>query len=230
MSDPNVSERNEVKLFVPFADHIDGDAGWRGIVTLPAGIAGGVAVLAAFARVIVGGQSIGSLAAALALGGLIVALVVVYSRLRKRNAGLFVENQLIGEVDALGQRHGTKVANIDHLHLCSVIGLGTSAPTPLLLFVNRDGRVTQRFYRPDALEAGGLQRLASQTGLLIRGSWDEQYTAPELQKRFPNALPAIQTISVAILAHPHRTTWIASGITIGLFVVLMIVLLVRSSH
>lgn len=215
--------------FVPFADHIEAAQGWRGLITTPAAIAGGVAVLAALGRVLLGRQSVASLVAALAIGGLIVAVALVYSQLRKRNAGLFLANDQVGVVDALGRRSGVDLAQVGHLHLCSVTGLG-QASTPLLLIVNRNGRVVERFYRPDALQGGGLDSLVKRAGLELRGTFDEQYTPPELQKRFPHALPRVQTISAAILAHPTRTAWIVSGITIGVFLVLTIVLLARSSH
>jgi hypothetical protein len=214
---------------VPFADHIEAAQGWRGLITTPAAIAGGVAVLAAFGRVLIGGQSVGSLVAALAIGALIVGLALVYSQLRKRNAGLFLANDQVGVVDALGRKTGIGLAQVDHLRLCSVTGLG-QASTPLLLIVNRNGRVAERFYRPDALQGGGLDRLAKRAGLELRGSWDEHYTPPELQKRFPHALPRIQTTSAAILAHPTRTAWIVGGITVGAFLMLTIALLARSSH
>jgi hypothetical protein len=227
LSEP-ASQQRDVDLFVPFADHIESAIGWRGLFTTPALIAGVVAVGAAFLRVVIGGQSTASLVAAIAIGALIVALVLVYVQLRKRNAGLFLAGHRVGAVDALGRRSGVDLAQVDHLHLCSVTGLNVSTPTPLLLIIGRNGRVAQRFYRPDALEAGGLEDLAKRGGIQLKGAWDETYSPDQLQKRFPGALPWIQTASIAVIEHPHRTAWIVGGITVGAFVVLAIVLLARS--
>lgn len=224
-----MSQSQRDDLFVPFADHIATGKGWRGLVTTPAAIAGAVAVVAALLRVVVGSQSGASLAVGAAVGGLIVALTLVYVQLRKRNAGIYLAGHQVGVVDAFGRRSGIDLAEVDHLQLCSVTGLSVQT-TPLLLIVTRNGRVAKRFYRPDALRSGGLDDLAKRTGLPMTGSWDEQYTVAELQKRFPSALPPIQTISYAILQHPHRTAWIVGGVTIGAFIALTIILIARSSH
>lgn len=230
LSDPSVYPPRDPNLFVPFADHIESGAGWRAILTMPAAVAGAVALVAAIIRVEIGGQSAASLVAALAVGAMIVALVLVYIQLRKRNAGLFLADHRVGVVNALGRRSGVDITHVDHLHLCSVLGLNVSGATPLLLIINRNARVAKTFYRPDALQSGGLENLAKQAGLQVKGSLDEQYTPAELQKHFPSALSRIQTGSVAILQHPRRTAWIVSGITIGAFLALTIILLARSSH
>jgi hypothetical protein len=223
-----VSQSQGDDLFVPFADHIATATGWRGLITTPAAIAGAVAVLAALLRVVVGSQSGAGLVVGVAAGALIVALMLVYVQLRKRNAGIYLAGHQVGVVDAFGRRSGIDLAQVDHLHLCSVTGFNVQT-TLLLLIITRNGRVAKRFYRPDGLQSGGLDDLAKRAGLSLTGSGDEEYTAAELQKRFPSALPPIQTISYAILQHPHRTAWIVGGVTIGAFIALTIILLARSS-
>jgi hypothetical protein len=215
-------------IFVPLADHIHVPKGWRGVVPIQAGVAGLVAFIAAAFRVALGYQSASFLAVGIAVAALIVAFALVYVQLRKRNVGIFFRNGRIGVADAFGRPTGMDLSQADHLQLCT-LAARNFRPIRLLLVIERNGRVGLRFYGADALEPGGVERLAERAHVPIHGSWEEAYRPADLEKRFPAALPLGQRISYAIVENPTRTTWIVAGATILAFVVLTIVLLSRSS-
>lgn len=205
-----------------------GRAAIREAVDLRSGVVGVLAVVAAVLRIFLAGQSIAPLLTGLFLMFALVATVLVYVRLRSRNAGLFLSSGQIGTVDAFGHRTGVPVAQLASLHLLSTASPSAVARTTLLLFMRREGGVAMRFYSPQALAPGGLQALASAASLPLLGSPTEEYTLDELQRRFPNALPATQRFFYAASSHPRRTSWIAGGVTVVLFLILSILLLSRS--
>lgn len=213
------------QFFVPFSGSLSLRDGWRALIDARAGVLGGVAVIAAVIRVLIGTQAASTLIVGIGLAAAIVGLVLIYARLRLHNAGLFLQGSTVGVADAFGRRKGVKVDRLDGIRLCSVAPKNVATPTQIILFVEHNGRVALRFYGANGLVSGGIEELARRAGIPMVGSFDDRYQPAELGKLYPSALPAVQRASYAVLEHPTITAWVTVGLTIAAFVVLAIVLL-----
>lgn len=189
-------------------DYVD----WRAVV------AAAVAVVAAVLRVLVTGQSGNYLLIGAVLVGALLALLLVYARLRIVNSSLYMKGDRIGVSSALGTRTEVAVRDVAYLQKCSVAVTNGPAAIRLLAVMNRSGRCVLRFYGADGLQEGGIDRIASAAGVEVRGSWDESIPLDVLRKQFPGAATLSLTVSGGILQHRNLTYW-------GLMLVTIVALL-----
>lgn len=201
----------------------------RSRINTAIGVSGVVLLLGVGGR-LVAGDSLAGLYALLVVA--LAALVLVflgYARLRFANAGLFLSGGTIGVAGTLGERRGVEVSRVDHLQLCT-LDIPSMLPNGVLLVIDREGRSILRLDAAHLISEAGLRELARRAGLPLQGSWDDTYTAAEMARRFPGSVDRATRGSAAVLSHPWRTRLITVGITVLFFVVLTVVLIVRSGR
>ena len=192
-------------------------------------VAAALVVVFAGARLAAGG-SLGGYYALIAAGfSALVLVFLLYARLRWANAGLFLAGGIVGVIGTLGGRSGVDVSRLDHFQLCT-LAVASTSPYGVLLFVDREGRAVLRLNTAQLLRAEGLEELSRRSGLPITGSFEDTYNAAEMAKRFPGSVARGTRISAGMLQHRARTQLITAAVTVLVFVVLFLVLLVRSSH
>jgi hypothetical protein len=192
-------------------------------------IVAAVLVLAIAARLLIGARAVGDLAV-FAAGISALALVMLsYARLRFANAGLFLADGRVGVIGALGGRTGVDASQVDHLQLCTLTP-ATGRSYGLLLFIDRSGRAILRLSAADLIPAEGLEQLSREAGVRLLGSWQDTYAPADLAHCFPGSVARATQAGNSVLAHPWRTRLITAGITVLVFLGLLIALLVRSGR
>jgi hypothetical protein len=192
-------------------------------------IVAAVLVLAIAIRLLNGARAVGDLAVFAAGMSALVLAMLIYARLRFANAGLFLADDRVGVIGALGGRTGVDASQVDHLQLCTLTP-ATGRPYGLLLFIDRSGRAILRLCAADLIPAKGLQELSQKAGVRLLGSWQDRYAPADLERRFPGSVARATQAGNSGLAHPWRTRLITVGITVLVFLGLLIALLVRSGR
>jgi hypothetical protein len=192
-------------------------------------IVAAVLVCAIAARLLVGARAVGDLAVFAAGMSALVLVMLSYARLRFANAGLFLADGRLGVIGALGGRIGVDAAQVDHFQLCTLTP-ATGRSYGLLLFIDRSDRAILRLAAADLIPADGLEELSQRAGVRLLGSWQDTYAPGDLNRRFPGAVDRSTQAGNSVLAHPWRTRLITGGITVLVFLALLIVLLVRSGR
>lgn len=188
-----------------------------------------VLVLAIAVRLLIGARAVGDLVVfAAGLSALVLAMLS-YARLRLANAGLFLADGRIGVIEALGDRTGVDATQVDHLQLCTLTP-AAGRSYGLLLFIDRSDRAILRLSSADLIPAEGLEELSQKAGVPLNGSWQDTYAPADLARRFPGAVARATQAGNSVLAHPWRTRLITGGITVFVFLGLLIALLVRSGR
>jgi len=189
-------------------------------------VAAGVLLIGSAGRLLSGGRALGDLGVFVAGVSGIAILVLGYGRLRFANAGLFLTNGRVGVIGTLGGRTGVDVSQVEHFHRCT-LSPANARPYRVLLFVDRAGTAVLRLPTADLISEEGLAELARQTGIPLRGSWDENLSPAEMAKRFPGSVPRMTLAGGSVLAHPVRTPLIATGVTFLAVVLLGFLLFAR---
>jgi hypothetical protein len=190
-------------------------------------IAAAVLVLAIAVRLLIGARAVGDLAVLVAGMSALVLLMLSYARLRFANAGLFLADGRVGVIGALGGRTGVDASQVDHFQLCTLTP-ATGRPFGLLLFIDRSDRAILRLSAADLIPAEGLEQLSRNAGVQLLGSWQDTYAPADLARRFPGSVARATQAGNSVLAHRWRTRLITVGITLLVFLGLLIALLVRS--
>ncbi len=152
---------------------------------------------------------------------------VGYARLRFANAGLFLADGRVGVIGALGGRTGVDASQVDHLQLCTLTP-ASGRPYGLLLFIDSSDRAILRLSSADLIPAEGLEELSRKAGVQLLGH--PAYAPADLNRRFPGSVARATRAGNSVLAHPWRTRLITFGVTVLVFVGLLIALLVRSGR
>ncbi len=192
-------------------------------------IVGAVLVLAIAVRLLIGARAAGDLGVLVAGISALVLVMLSYARLRFANAGLFLADGRVGVIGALGGRTGVDASQVDHLQLCTLTP-ASGRPYGLLLFIDRSDRAILRLSAADLIPAEGLEELSRKAGVRLLGSWQDAYGPAELNRRFPGSVARATQAGNSVLAHPWRTRLITIGITVLVFLGLLIALLVRSGR
>jgi hypothetical protein len=192
-------------------------------------IVAAVLVMAVAVRLLIGARAVGDLAVFAAGMSAIVLVMLSYGRLRFANAGLFLADGRVGVIGVLGGRNGVDATQVDHLQLCTLTP-ATGRPYGLLLFIDRSGRAILRLSAADLIPAEGLEQLSRKAGVRLLGSWQDTYAPADLARRFPGSVARGTQAGNSVLAHPWRTRLITVGITVFVFLGLLIALLVRSGR
>jgi hypothetical protein len=186
-------------------------------------------VLAIAVRLLIGARAAGDLAVFVAGISALVLVMLSYARLRFANAGLFLAHGRVGVIGALGGRTGVEVTQIDHLLRCTLTP-ATGRPFGLLLFIDRSDRAVLRLSAADLIPAERLEELSRKAGVRLLGSWQDTYAPADLNRRFPGSVDRATHAANSVLAHSWRTRLITFGITVLVFLGLLIALLVRSGR
>ena len=189
-------------------------------------VAIGVLLIGSAVRLLSGGGALGDLGVFVAGVSGIAILVLGYGRLRFANAGLFLTNGRVGVIGTLGGRTAIDVSQVEHFHRCT-LSPANARPYRVLLFVDRGGTAVLRLPTADLISEEGLAELARQTGIPLRGSWDENHSPAEMAKRFPGSVHRVTLAGGSVLAHPVRTPLIAMGVTFLAVVLLGFLLFAR---
>jgi len=136
-----------------------------------AGAVGGLLfVVAAIARVAAGGQSAWSFLLAMALAVLIFALLLGYAYMRQANATIFIHGGRVGFTNAIRLQKSLPIEDVDRFQRTVELDQAKQ-PVCVLLIVSKDNRRVLRFSGANRLEDGGVERIASEVGVSIVGSW-----------------------------------------------------------
>ena len=189
----------------------------------------GVLVLAVAVRLLIGARGTGDLAVFAAGMSALVLVMLGYARLRFANAGLFLADGRVGVIGALGGRTGVDASQVDHLQLCTLTP-ASGRPYGLLLFIDSSDRAILRLSSADLIPSEGLEELSRKAGVRLLGSWQDTSAPADLNRRFPGSVARATQAGNSVLAHPWRTRLITFGVTVLVFVGLLIALLVRSGR
>lgn len=138
-------------------------------------IGGGVLIIGAVVRVVVGGQDAATLGIALLVGALVIASLFGYARLRLKNATVYVKDDRVGITNALGFRDEIRIATVNHLERATVAtGSRGLARINVLRIVASDGRRSLVFSGADRLDRGQLGLLRERLGVPISGTWSDE--------------------------------------------------------
>jgi hypothetical protein len=132
-------------------------------------LVGLITVAAGFMRVIAGGQSQAGLMTAAVVGVIVLCLLFLYAWLRRRNATLYVRGDRLGVTNWLGIRQELPISIVDYMQ---IVPSTPKVPVPprILLIVAKDPRRTIQFSGGDRLEAGGIERVSSLSGVQLKPS------------------------------------------------------------
>jgi hypothetical protein len=188
-----------------------------------------VLVVAIAFRLLIGSRGVGDLAVFAAGMSALVLVMLSYGRLRFAHAGLFLADGRVGVIGAFGGRTGVDASQVDHLQLCTLMP-ATGRAYGLLLFIDRSNRAILRLTAANLIPADGLEELSRRAGIRLLGSWQDTYAPADLNVRFPGAVDRATQAGNSVLAHPWRARLITGGITVLVFLGLLIALLVRAGR
>src|SRR5258708_5721150 len=113
-----------------------------------------------------------------------------------------------GVIGRRGGRTAMDVSQVEHFHRCTM-SPANARPYRVLLFVDRGGTAVLRLPTADVISEEGLAELARQTGIPLRGSWDENLSPAEMAKGFPGWVHRVTLAGVGVLDHPLGAPLIA---------------------
>jgi hypothetical protein len=129
------------------------------------------AILAGIARVESGGQNATVFALAIIAGVAIFAVVLAYGVVLYRNTTLYVHAGRVGTTNWLGLRHEVSCEMVQRLQRSKEDPYGTGRPIAVLTVVTTDPRDQLKIFAADALEPGGVERVAFAIGVSVDGNW-----------------------------------------------------------
>jgi len=150
------------------------------------------------------------------------AVFFAYYRLRQANVTLYMRGERIGLTNWLGMHKDVAVTDVAAIVMCSVSLPQRRQPLPLVLAVSKSGRCLFNVSGADELGSIGIRRLASATGLELRGSWTDTLPLAGLEARYPGSAPPASGLFVWLLTHRSLTSAIAIVATILVFIGLVV--------
>jgi len=129
-----------------------------------------VFVVAAVVRVATGGQDPRTFLLAVGAAIVIIAGLVGYGYLRLWNATVYCKNGRLGLTNAFALKSEVAVEDVDTIK--RTFGADAAGkPVPALEIVLKGSNRILRFTGADRLEPGGIERIGSECGIPIEGSW-----------------------------------------------------------